>query len=125
VQSIFKQQFGNEIAMNKIHQESYFKQKRYTELPAVASNSDLQASESSVFGRKRSLKSHSDMADYKQFLNSMQPVRKPEYLSKLGGSPSNLEAMLSNQTNSLVYSADPMSKIKGSKASLQWKYYEN
>lgn len=49
----------------------------------------------------------------------------PEYLSKLGGSPSNLEMMISNQTNEMVYSADPMSKIKGSKASLKYQYYQN
>jgi hypothetical protein len=46
-------------------------------------------------------------------------------LSKLGGSPSNLERMLIDQTNEEIYSKDPMVKIKGSKASLQHQFFSN
>jgi hypothetical protein len=43
---------------------------------------------SSILARKRSLNNHSDLQSYKNLVDSVQPVRVPEHLSKLGGSPS-------------------------------------
>lgn len=65
------------------------------------------------------------MADYRKYLGSLQALQKPRHLSKLGGSPLNLEKIINDQTNEKVYSKDPMSKIKGSKASLKHQFFNN
>lgn len=72
----------------------------------------------SFLARKRSLNNNSDLREYKNLVASVSGVKSPEYLSKLGGSPSYYEMETFNKVNQQVFSKDPMSKIKGSKAQL-------
>ena len=41
-----------------------------------------------ILARKRSLNNHSDLQSYRNLVMSVSNVKSPEYLSKLGGSPS-------------------------------------
>jgi hypothetical protein len=43
------------------------------------------------------------MSDYLGLLNQLQPAHKPQHLQSLGGSPTNLERILSNRTHEMAY----------------------
>ena len=53
----------------------------------------------SFLARKRSLNNNSDLRDYKNLVVSVSGVKPPEYLSKLGGSPSYHEIESFNKIN--------------------------